>query len=168
MKNNLVKILATLGLIIAIAVILKLVFGIGKNGVSKLSNKSSKSLPILRCEIDRMDGSKKVQIYDFEKISSEDPTKNLSTEEAEKYSLRRHGIWVSLRDYSTYYVIYFNEHIEGISKGHQVTIQKDTGEINMAFPSYTKVGASIDETLDAFANAKNFYGVCSKIKRKNL
>jgi len=42
MKSNLVKIIGTLGLIIAIAVILKSVFGIGKIGISKLSNKSSK------------------------------------------------------------------------------------------------------------------------------
>ena len=42
MKSNLVKIIGTLGLIIAIAVILKSVFGVGKIGFSKLSNKSSK------------------------------------------------------------------------------------------------------------------------------
>ena len=40
MKNNLIKILATLGLIIAIAVILKSVFGIGKIGFSNLPSKT--------------------------------------------------------------------------------------------------------------------------------
>ena len=40
MKSNLVKILATLGLIIAIAVILKSVFGIGKIGFKSLTNKN--------------------------------------------------------------------------------------------------------------------------------
>ena len=40
MKSNLVKILGTLGLIIAIAVILKSVFGIGKIGFSNLSSKT--------------------------------------------------------------------------------------------------------------------------------
>ena len=40
MKSNLVKIIGTLGLIIAIAVILKSVFGIGKIGVSKTMPKS--------------------------------------------------------------------------------------------------------------------------------
>ncbi len=40
MKSNLVKIIATLGLIIAIAVILKSVFGVGKIGFSNLSSKT--------------------------------------------------------------------------------------------------------------------------------
>ena len=44
MKSNLVKILATLGLIIAIAVILKSVFGIGKIGVSKITNSGNSNI----------------------------------------------------------------------------------------------------------------------------
>jgi hypothetical protein len=58
MKSNLVKILGTLGLIIAIAVILKSVFGIGNIGIKSILNKvsSSKSLPILKCEIYDTDG----------------------------------------------------------------------------------------------------------------
>ena len=40
MKSNLVKILATLGLIIVISVILKSVFGIGKIGFNNLSSKT--------------------------------------------------------------------------------------------------------------------------------
>ena len=47
MKNNLVKILATLGLIIAIAVILKSVFGVGKIGFNKLTN--SKNIIFDKC-----------------------------------------------------------------------------------------------------------------------
>ena len=171
MKSNLIKILGTLGLIIAIAVILKSVFGIGKIGLKSILNKVSspnKSLPILRCEIDDADGSKDIRIYDFEKIVNEDPKKNLSTEDAQKYGSRKNGEWVSLRDYDTYYVIHFNKHDDGIDKGYQVTIQKNTGEVTMAFPTYYKVGASMSEVIDSFANGKNFYGICSKIKRKNL
>ena len=40
MKNNLVKILATLGLIVAIALVLKGVFGVGKIGIKNLSSKT--------------------------------------------------------------------------------------------------------------------------------
>ena len=40
MKNNFVKILATLGLIIAIALILKGVFGVGEIGFKKISKTS--------------------------------------------------------------------------------------------------------------------------------
>lgn len=50
MKSNLVKILATLGLIIAIAVILKSVFGIGKIGVKKITNNSSSSKTYIKFE----------------------------------------------------------------------------------------------------------------------
>ena len=38
MKNNLVKILATLGLIVAIALVLKGVFGVGKVGLKSFLN----------------------------------------------------------------------------------------------------------------------------------
>ena len=51
MKNNFVKILATLGLIIAIALILKGVFDVGKIGIKSFSNKKTiTDLPILECE----------------------------------------------------------------------------------------------------------------------
>ena len=43
MKNNIVKILATLGLIVAIALILKGVFDVGKIGVNKISKSSGLS-----------------------------------------------------------------------------------------------------------------------------
>lgn len=50
--KNLVKILATLGLIVAIALILKGVFGIGKIGVNKISENSKEKISIVRfsCE----------------------------------------------------------------------------------------------------------------------
>ena len=52
--KNLVKILATLGLIVAIALILKGVFGVGEIGVKKFSKKFSKSkkLPKLKITAD--------------------------------------------------------------------------------------------------------------------
>ena len=50
--NNFVKILATLGLIVAIALILKGVFGVGKIGFKKVSNNSKEKISIVRfsCE----------------------------------------------------------------------------------------------------------------------
>ena len=41
MKNNFVKILATLGLIVAIALILRGVFDVGKIGIKSFSNKKT-------------------------------------------------------------------------------------------------------------------------------
>jgi hypothetical protein len=49
MKNNLVKILATLGLIVAIALILRGVFDVGKIGFNKIGNKSSKKIIFENC-----------------------------------------------------------------------------------------------------------------------
>ena len=69
MKSNLVKILATLGLIVAIALILRGVFDIGKIGFKNFSSK----LPILKCTFQDTDGSKTDHIYDLEKISLNNP-----------------------------------------------------------------------------------------------
>ena len=89
--KNLVKILATLGLIVAIALILKGVFGVGKIGVKKIVAKSSstKSLPMLKCEINDTDGSKKTQFYDLDKIKNNDPTANMSTEQFKKWRSKK-------------------------------------------------------------------------------
>ena len=66
------------------------------------------------------------------------------------------------------YSIHFDLNVDGIQKGHSVRIKKDTGEAEIWFPTHTPVGASIDELLDANANAQVFKGVCDKMKRKNL
>mgnify|MGYP006092388415 CR=1 FL=1 len=55
MKNNLVKIIATFGLIVVIALILKGIFGVGKIGFSKITNSdNSKKIginkTIIACE----------------------------------------------------------------------------------------------------------------------
>ena len=60
---NLVKILGTFGLIIAIALILRGVFDVGKIGIKSFSSK----LPILKCTFQDTDGSKTDHIYDLEK-----------------------------------------------------------------------------------------------------
>jgi hypothetical protein len=46
--------------------------------------------------------------------------------------------------------------------------KKDTGEIRISFPKHTPVNASFDDVLTAYAEAQNFNGVCSEVKRKNL
>ena len=67
MKNNLVKILATIGLVIAIALILQGVFDIGKIGLKNLFSKRS-SLPVLQCTFNDTDGSKYDQVYNLASI----------------------------------------------------------------------------------------------------
>ena len=70
MKNNLVKILATLGLIVAIALILRGVFDVGKIGVKSFSNKKTiLDLPILECEFkDDVANTDYVDIYDLNEL----------------------------------------------------------------------------------------------------
>jgi len=69
MKNNVVKILATLGLIVAIALVLKGVFGVGKIGFNKITNSdNSKKIGINKTvsnsskKITNSDNSKKIGI----------------------------------------------------------------------------------------------------------
>jgi len=68
MKSNLVKILATLGLIIAIAVILKSVFGIGNLGIKNLFSKDI----YLACKNIEKDEVFTVKLNDKEKLWQED------------------------------------------------------------------------------------------------
>ena len=70
MKNNLVKILGTFGLIIAIALILKGVFGVGKIGFKEISKTSE--FPILKCVSDN-NGKIYVDIIDLQNIKDKEP-----------------------------------------------------------------------------------------------
>ena len=166
MKNNLVKILATLGLIVAIALILRGVFDVGKIGIKNFSSK----LPILKCEIYDTDGSKKIQFYDLEKIKNEDPTNDMTQDQFQKWRSQKNleattfGDNESMNNYS----ILFRNHENGITKGWNATINKDTGEIEIFFPNHTPVDASFDETLTAMADAQVFKGECIEVKRKKL
>ena len=166
MKSNLVKILATLGLIVAIALILIGVFDVGKIGFKNFSSK----LPILKCEINNPDGSKKMMFYDLEKIKNEDPTEGMSTEEYQKWRSQKNldAVTFGDLDYSKEYSVTFVNHDNGIDKGYNVRIKKNTGEIEFTFPPHRPVSSSLDDALDAFANAQKFNGECVKIKRKNL
>ncbi len=75
MKSNLVKILATLGLIVAIGLILRGVFDVGKIGFKNLFSKGS-SLPTLKCTFDDSNGTQSVQIYNLSNIKRNDPIRN--------------------------------------------------------------------------------------------
>ena len=68
MKNNLVKILATLGLIVAIALILKGVFDVGNIGMKNLISKDI----FLECKNTKNDEIFTVKLNDKEKLWEED------------------------------------------------------------------------------------------------
>ena len=79
MKSNLVKILATLGLIVSIALILKGVFGVGKIGI-----KNFKRISLLACSNTKNDEIIKVQLNEKDKIWIDNWGKVLETNEWNK------------------------------------------------------------------------------------
>lgn len=165
MKNKIIRVLATVGLIVAIFLILKGVFDIGKIGIKGFSK-----LPILKCEINDTNGSKNTKFYDLEKIKNENPLNGLNSDEKKEY-LNRQNLEATTflnNENMDQYTIMYRNHDNGISKGWQATIKKDTGEIRISFPKHTPVNASFDDVLTAYAEAQNFNGVCSEVKRKNL
>jgi len=166
MKNKVVKILATLGLIVAIALILRGVFDVGKIGFKNFSSK----LPILKCEIYDTNGSKKIQFYDLEKIENDDPTNDMTQDQFQKWRNQKNLEATTFSDnerMNDYSMIYRN-HENGIAKGWNAKINKDTGEIEIFFPKHTPVGASFEDALTAMAEAQVFKGECIEVKRKNL
>ena len=165
MKKKIIRVLATIGLVIAIFLILKGVFDIGKIGI-----KSFSKLPILKCEINDTNGSKNTQFYDLQKIKNENPLNGMNSDEKKEY-LNRQNLEATTflnNENMDQYTIMYRNHDNGISKGWQATIKKDTGEIRISFPKHTPVNASFDDVLTAYAEAQNFNGVCSEVKRKNL
>ena len=171
MKNNLVKILATLGLIVAIALILRGVFDVGKIGFKNFSSK----LPILKCEIYDTDGSKKIEFYDLEQIKNDDPTKDMSDEESKELLSQDNLNIVTLTDQKgkegvdAEYRINYEGHVDGIDKGYFVVIKKDSGEFEAWFPTETRVAdRSWSTTLKSMREAQIFKGECIEVKRKKL
>jgi len=172
MKSNLVKILGTLGLIIAIAIILKSVFGIGNIGFKSILNKvsSSKSLPILKCEIYDTDGSKRIEFYDLEKIKKNDPTQRMTTDQYQKWRKQKNLETTTFGDNESMneYTIKYRNHENGVVKGYSIEIKKDTGELKLRFPKHYPVEATFSKVLDAIAEGQVFKGECVEVKRKNL
>lgn len=166
--KNLLKILATLGLIVAIALILKGVFGVGKIGFKKILKTSE--FPMLKCEINDTDGSKKTQFYDLDKIKNNDPTTDMSTEQFKKWRSKKNLEATSFQDNKSMkqYVVMHHNHDNGTSKGWTARIDKNTGQVEISFPKFRPVDASFDDLLTAYAEATVFKGVCVKVKRKNL
>ena len=168
MKSNLVKILATLGLIVAIALILKGVFGIGKIGFKNFSSK----LPTLKCEIFDPNAKNTIEFYDLEEIKNNDPTNDMTNEERKELMSRKNLNEVLFTDSETYneYEINWEIHQDGIRKSYMVKINKDTGLLEMWFPTHFPVEdiSKGQVFIQAYVDAKIFKGECIEVKRKKL
>tara|TARA_B100001996_G_C18348464_1_gene473001 strand:+ start:85 stop:591 length:507 start_codon:yes stop_codon:yes gene_type:complete len=168
MKNNLVKILATLGLIVAIALILRGVFDIGKIGFKNFSSK----LPVLKCEIFDPNAKNTIEFYDLEQIKNDDPTQDMSKEERKELMSREnlYEVLFSESERDNEYKINWEIHQDGIRKSYNVDIKKDTGLLEMWFPTHFPVKdvSNSQVFIQAYVDAKIFKGECIKVERKNL
>jgi len=166
MKNNLVKILATLGLIVAIALILRGVFDVGKIGFKNFSSK----LPILKCEIFDPNAKNTIEFYDLEKIKNDDPTQYMSKEEMKELKKLPKLEMVTFGDNvkGNEYHINFRNDVDGMHKGYKVTINKSSGKIEMWFPLPVPFGASFKQISEALSGGHYFEGECIEVKRKKL
>ena len=182
MKNNLVKILATLGLIIAIALILRGVFDVGKIGIKSFSNKKTMTdLPILECEFkDDVANTDYVDIYDLNELVSSSEFKRFpkNISENEKNIIRSYNKKIETRDGSAHrvtilddkYTIKYYKNEKGIAKGHHIDIDRKTGKSEMIFPKHYIADGTFKTRMDAILDpsTKTFYGICKKTQNKNL
>ena len=171
MKNNLVKILATLGLIVAIALILKGVFGVGEIGVKKFSKKFSKSkkLPKLECTIRVGDKNTKMT-YDLQKIKDNRP-KDIPTDlmESGKY-FSKDPMYLELfseSEQNNQYNLNIVSNKNGKDRGYTVDINRTTGDLELNKLPDRPIGLSFKENLALIQDGKmkTVYGSCYKIKR---
>ena len=169
MKNNLVKILATIGLVIAIALILQGVFDIGKIGLKNLFSKGS-SLPVLECTFNDSDGSKSVQVYDLASIYKFDPIRNTKNYEEKKKITHRDGTFMTILSEldSPIYSIHVYKNKDRIARGYTVTINRKTGEAEFILPLPRYVDATVEQFAVALAGGQRFSGMCVKLKDKKL
>ena len=169
MKSNLVKILATLGLIVAIALILKGVFGVGKIGFKKISKTSE--FPILKCVSDN-NGKDYVDIIDLQNIKDKEPADIKTEQNRANAEFAWFGISQTSNLSNSYvdeeYYINFIKNEDGMQKGYTLTINKDSGIGRYSIPKSIPVGSNERDTIDSYMDATNLKTICEKIKRNKL
>ena len=170
MKSNLVKILATLGLIVAIALILKGVFGIGKIGLKKISKTSE--FPILKC-VSNNNGKDYVDIIDLQNIKDKEPAdiktaQNRANAEFAWFKGITETSNLSNSWVDEEYVIQFIKNEDGMRKGYMLTINKDSGIGRISIPKSIPVGSNERDIIDSYMDATILKTICEKIKRNKL
>ena len=173
--NNLVKILATLGLIVAIALVLKGVFGIGELGIKKITKKITKTpktkLPDLECTL-RVRGETNKQSFDLQSIRDNTP-KDIPKDlmDQRKYFSKDPMFLqlVSESDQDNQYIVNVINNKNGKSKGALFKINRTTGDLEFVWPGERPIGLSLKENIDLMGKAERFYGSCvrKQIKMKN-
>ena len=157
MKNNLVKILVAIGLIVAIALILIGVFDVGKIGFNKFSSKIKNSnLPILKCTFINPDDSnqKFTEFYDLNNYIQEG-----SWSESE----------VKLKITQDSYEWRYIGKNDGYKRMVVFYVDRTTGAATNTISKGVKNNATLKEEVKAWDTViTSDIGECEKSKKKNL
>jgi len=164
MKSNLVKIIATFGLIVVIALVLKEMFGIGEIGVNKITRlfKNPPDLPILRCTIKVGEESTSLT-YNLQSIINMRP-KDLPKDNMNfRNYFEKDGNWMlfSMSE-NKYYLSHINNK-DGLKHGHQIVINKSSGDLELIYPPKLPYNLTLAQTAKKMKDAQTFYGTCYKI-----
>ena len=168
MKNNFVKILATLGLIVAIALILKGVFGTSMIGVKKISKIISnfKKLPKLECTI-RVGEKKTKMTYDLQYYKDNKP-KDIPSDpmQASKYWNKDPLKLTLVSENDNYYSLNIIDNKNGMNNGYTVDIKKTTGDLTVRYSAPIPLGLTVKENIDLVLKqgVDEYYGTCFKLE----
>jgi len=165
MKSNLVKIIATFGLIVVIALILKGIFGVGKIGFSKITNSDNskkieinktfkkiteiKKLPTLECTINIWEKKQKIT-HDLQAIKDSNP-KDIPEGLIQRSKYFAKDMQLELFSESkNHYKLQIINNVAGLHKGFLIDIDKITGDLELTSPPYYKYGLTFKEIDDLF------------------
>ena len=169
MNKNLIKILSTLGLIVAIALILKGVFGVGDVSFKKITknfNKAKKTkLPTLECTI-RIEGETNKQIFNLQKLVDNEP-KDIPMDSMDRRNyFAKDPLFLQLvseSEQSNQYIINTINNKNGKNSGMLFYINRSTGDLELVWLGERPIGLSLKENIDLAGKAKRFYGSCFKM-----
>ena len=166
MSKNIKKILATIGLIVAIFLIFKGIFDIGEIGVKNVTKKITKTqktkLPNLECTI-RVRGETNKQSFNLQSIKDNRP-KDIPKDlmDQRKYFSKDPMFLqlVSESDQDNLYIVRVINNKDGKSRGMLFKINRTTGDLELVWLGERPIGLSLKEVFDLMGKAERYYGSC--------
>ena len=158
-----IQILAVIGLVIAILWTAKGLFQFGSAGFKDVTNKVSigSGLPVLKCVAN---DNTHTDIIDLQLLKDNNPTQDNLKKLSKSNNVSYEHIMVDDKEY----FINYKRHENGFKKGYILKIDRNTGVGEYIFPRSIAVGAPFADSVDAMMDAKRFFAVCEKVKRKKL
>ena len=161
--KGLIQILAAIGLVIAILWTAKGLFQVGGAGYKEIKNKvsSGSGLPVLKCVAN---DNTHTDIIDLQLLKDKNPTQDNLKKLSKLNNVSYEHIMVDDKEY----FINYKRHENGYSKGYILKIDRNTGVAEYIFLKSLPITSTLAENIDAMMEAKRFFGVCEKVKRKKL